>query len=114
MYSFIFRCNSCLNNEMKFLFRHKPNDSLPKFLATFRLNRSYIRCHSCHAIRPLLINNRKNANNLMLYTIQKRNMITAIRLLRNVLKIRYIIVGSAVTGGVQLSRVSYTSIHIFC
>ena len=40
-------------------------------------------------------------------------MITAVRLLRSVLKIRYLVVGSAVTGGVQLSRVSCIAINLF-
>ena len=107
MYSILFRCKSCLNNQMKLFLRHKTNDRIPSFLASFRSKESHIRCHSCHAIRPLLINNRKNANNLILYTIHKRNMITAVRLLRNIFKIRYLVVGSAVGGGVQLSRVCF-------
>jgi hypothetical protein len=102
-------CKSCLNNGMySKLFN---NNKLIAKLWKSPTNRSLMSCHSC--VRPLLINNRNNYNKYVLYSIQTRNIVTAVRLLRSVLKIRYILLGSAVGGGVHMSKVSINSINWF-
>ncbi|XP_064486502.1 dynamin-like 120 kDa protein, mitochondrial [Ornithodoros turicata] len=68
-----------------------------------RLNTSRIRARKYHTLNPNFRHRiRLTSKDTGLHS--SRNIVLVARILRNVLKIRYIILGSAVGGGVQLSK----------
>ncbi len=103
-------CKSCVNNGSHSMLLLNNNKLIAKLWKS-PIHRSLMSCQSC--VRPLLINNANNYNKYVLYSIQTRNMVTAVRLLRSVLKIRYILLGSAVGGGVHMSKVSINRFSIY-
>ncbi|XP_054160481.1 dynamin-like 120 kDa protein, mitochondrial isoform X2 [Oppia nitens] len=97
-------CKTCINQELKQILRHKRRHLLSQSVTNWIPNELSVKCYSCAVLRPLLVNNGKNVNQLTIYTIHKRNMFTAARVIRSVLKIRYLILGSAVGGGYQVTK----------